>query len=107
MSQALVQPTGTLRVALLGCGVVGTEVAKLLATHADELAARTGIKLEIVGIAVRRLGRDRTATGIDPALFTTTPKSWSRAPTSSSRSSAASSRPERLCCKRCSTAPRS
>ena len=31
-----------LRVALLGCGVVGTEVARLLTTHADDLAARVG-----------------------------------------------------------------
>lgn len=60
-----------LRVALLGCGVVGTEVARLLTQHADELTARAGIGLEIVGVAVRRLGRDRTATGVDAELFTT------------------------------------
>jgi homoserine dehydrogenase len=60
-----------LRVALLGCGVVGTEVARLLTSHADELGARVGAGLEIVGVAVRRLGRDRTATGVDPDLFTT------------------------------------
>ena len=60
-----------LRVALLGCGVVGTEVARLLTTHADELAARSGTRLEIVGVAVRRLGRDRSTTGVDPSLFTT------------------------------------
>ena len=30
----------SLRVALLGCGVVGTEVARLLTTQADDLAAR-------------------------------------------------------------------
>ena len=67
MSQS-VEP---LRVALLGCGVVGTEVARLLTQHADELAARAGAGLQIIGIAVRRLGRDRSATGVDPALFTT------------------------------------
>ncbi len=60
-----------LRVALLGCGVVGTEVARLLTSGADELAARVGAPLELVGVAVRRLGRDRTATGVDPSLFTT------------------------------------
>lgn len=64
-------PGRSLRVALLGCGVVGTEVARLLTVHADELAARSGARLEITGIAVRRLGRDRSATGVDPALFTT------------------------------------
>ncbi len=60
-----------LRVALLGCGVVGTEVARLLNQHGSELAARTGAGLQIVGVAVRRLGRDRSTTGLDPALFTT------------------------------------
>ncbi|WP_373368090.1 homoserine dehydrogenase [Kineococcus rubinsiae] len=58
------------RVALLGCGVVGTEVARLLTSQADELAARVGAPLELVGIAVRRLGRDR-GLGLDPSLFTT------------------------------------
>ncbi len=62
-----VSPLG---VALLGCGVVGSEVARLLADQADELAARVGAPLELRGIAVRRLGRDRDA-GVDPALFTT------------------------------------
>ena len=60
-----------LRVALLGCGVVGSAVARLLTEHADDLAARVGAPLELVGIAVRRAGRDRSATGVDPALFTT------------------------------------
>ncbi|MEZ0166297.1 homoserine dehydrogenase [Kineococcus sp. LSe6-4] len=58
------------KVALLGCGVVGTEVARLLTTQADELAARVGAPLELVGIAVRRLARER-GLGIDPSLFTT------------------------------------
>ncbi|NEN07355.1 homoserine dehydrogenase [Diaminobutyricibacter tongyongensis] len=47
-----------LRVALLGAGSVGSQVAKLLLEHGDELAARVGASLEIVGIAVR----DETAT---------------------------------------------
>ena len=61
----------TLRVAMLGCGVVGSEVARLLTEHADDLAARAGARLELAGIAVRRPGRDRAASGVDPALFTT------------------------------------
>ena len=32
----------TLRVALLGCGVVGSQVARLLREQADDLAVRTG-----------------------------------------------------------------
>ncbi|MFC7550958.1 homoserine dehydrogenase [Plantactinospora sp. GCM10030261] len=59
------------RVALLGCGTVGTEVLRLMHEQADDLAARVGAPLEIAGIAVRRLGRDRGALPVDPALFTT------------------------------------
>jgi homoserine dehydrogenase len=57
-------------VALLGCGVVGTEVARLLTQHCDELAHRVGQPLELAGIAVRRLGRARDLD-VDPDLFTT------------------------------------
>ncbi|MGE9809141.1 MULTISPECIES: homoserine dehydrogenase [unclassified Janibacter] len=60
-----------LRVALLGAGVVGSSVAAMLTKHADDFAARVGVPLEIVGIAVRRPGRDRSNTGVDPELFTT------------------------------------
>lgn len=60
-----------LRVALLGGGVVGGSVARLLTAQADDLAQRIGRPLEIVGIAVRRAGRDRSDLGVDPALFTT------------------------------------
>lgn len=43
-----------LRVALLGCGTVGSEVARLLTEQADEFAARAGAPVELAGIAVRR-----------------------------------------------------
>lgn len=59
------------RIALLGCGVVGSSVARMLVEQADDLAARIGAPLEIVGIAVRRLGKDRSDVPVDPALFTT------------------------------------
>ncbi len=71
-SRAPAQPApAPLRVALLGCGVVGSAVARLLNDHADDLAARVGRPLTLVGIAVRRAGRDRSEIGVDPALFTT------------------------------------
>src|SRR6201992_3919882 len=63
------KPGKVLRVALLGCGVVGTQVARLLAEQADDLAVRTGARLERAGIAVRRLSHPRP--GVDPALLTT------------------------------------
>src|SRR5690606_18305222 len=63
-------PPMAMKVALLGCGVVGAEVVRLLQEQADELAARIGTPVEVGGIAVRRLGRARGA-GLDPELFTT------------------------------------
>jgi len=59
-----------LKVALLGCGVVGSEVARLMTTTAGDLAARIGSGVELSGIAVRRPGRARDLP-VDPALFTT------------------------------------
>jgi homoserine dehydrogenase len=47
----------SLRVALLGCGVVGSAVARLLVEQYDDLAARVGVPLELAGIAVRRPNR--------------------------------------------------
>ena len=64
-----VPPLTPLRVAMLGCGVVGSEVARLIIEQAADLRARVGRSLELVGIAVRRDDRDRP--GIDPELFTT------------------------------------
>ena len=59
-----------LKVALLGCGVVGSEVARLMTTTAADLAARVGAPLELAGIAVRRPNRVRDLP-VDPGLFTT------------------------------------
>ncbi|OEU85690.1 homoserine dehydrogenase [Streptomyces abyssalis] len=61
--------TRPLKVALLGCGVVGSEVARIMTTHADDLAARIGAPVELAGVAVRR--PDRVREGVDPALVTT------------------------------------
>jgi homoserine dehydrogenase len=60
----------SLRVALLGCGVVGSEVARILVEQADDLAARVGAPVELAGVAVRRSQRRRDVP-VDPALFTT------------------------------------
>ncbi|WP_229071312.1 homoserine dehydrogenase [Actinoplanes sp. DH11] len=59
------------RLALLGCGTVGTEVVRLLHEQAEDLTARIGAPLELVGIAVRRPGRERGDLPVDPALLTT------------------------------------
>lgn len=59
-----------LKVALLGCGNVGSQVARILLQDADSLAARTGARLELTGIAVRRLDAPREVP-LPPELFTT------------------------------------
>ena len=57
------------RVALLGCGVVGTEIVRLLDEQSDDLAARVGAPVELAGIAVRR--PDRVRPGVPRDLLTT------------------------------------
>ncbi|HYX61091.1 MAG TPA: homoserine dehydrogenase, partial [Streptosporangiaceae bacterium] len=66
------QTLPTLKVALLGCGVVGTDVARLLTEQADDLALRVGARLELAGIAVRRVAHRRSAV-IDRSLLTADP----------------------------------
>jgi len=57
-------------VGLLGCGVVGSQVVRLLREQAGDFAARVGAPLELAGVAVRRPGRRRLVE-IDPSLLTT------------------------------------
>jgi homoserine dehydrogenase len=62
--------TSSVRVALLGCGNVGSALAELLLTRQDDIAARTGIRLELVAIAVSGADRARPTT-IPGELFGT------------------------------------
>ena len=55
-------------VALLGGGTVGSQVARLILEQSDDLAARIGAPLELVGVAVRDASRSRG--GVPPALIT-------------------------------------
>jgi len=57
-----------IRIALLGCGVVGSQVVRLLEEQADDLAARVGAPLELAGVAVRRPARHQD---LPPDLVTT------------------------------------
>jgi homoserine dehydrogenase len=59
-----------LRVALLGAGSVGSQVARLLLEEGEELASRVGASLELVGIAVRDLDAPRDVD-LPKHLFTT------------------------------------
>ncbi|WP_028270105.1 MULTISPECIES: homoserine dehydrogenase [Arthrobacter] len=60
----------TLKVALLGCGNVGAQVARILIDDAESLAARTGARLELTGIAVRTIDAPRDVE-LPRELFTT------------------------------------
>ena len=59
-----------LKVAMLGCGVVGSEVYRLLVEQAGDLSARAGGSLEVAGIAVSRPGLGRSVE-VDQSLLTT------------------------------------
>lgn len=54
------RPTGTVKVALLGAGTVGAQVAQALLEHAEEFTARVGAPVELAGIAVRDVTARRT-----------------------------------------------
>ena len=68
MSLTPANPDRVITVALIGGGTVGTQVARLLTETADDLRARVGAPVQLTGVAVRNIGRDRP--GIDPALLT-------------------------------------
>ena len=59
-----------LKIAILGGGTVGANVASLLIEHGDELAARVGAGLEVVGVAVRNPDAVRTPS-VPAELITT------------------------------------
>lgn len=59
-----------LKIALLGAGSVGSQVARLLLENRTELAARVGAELDLIGIAVRDLNSPRNA-GVPRELLTT------------------------------------
>ncbi|MGB3437309.1 MAG: homoserine dehydrogenase [Actinophytocola sp.] len=46
-----------IRVAMLGCGTVGSQVMRILHEQGDDLAARIGAPVELTGVAVRRPNR--------------------------------------------------
>lgn len=60
----------SVRIALLGCGVVGSAVAKRLIEQSDELTERVGDRLELVGVAVRDVSKPRPESGVPAELFT-------------------------------------
>jgi homoserine dehydrogenase len=59
-----------LKVAVLGCGSVGSQVVRLLSEQAADLRERVGASVELVGIGVRRLDAARDVQ-IPEGLLTT------------------------------------
>ncbi len=59
-----------LKVAVLGCGSVGSQVVRLLQEQSDDLAARVGAPVELAGVAVRRLDAPREVELPDELLTT-------------------------------------
>ena len=57
-----------MRVAVLGCGNVGGALVALLLNDADAIAARSGVRLELVGVAVGDPSEARP--GVPPELIT-------------------------------------
>jgi len=58
------------RVGLLGCGTVGAATVRLLHEHADDMASRTGCRLQVTRVAVRDPARERDVP-LDGSAFTT------------------------------------
>jgi homoserine dehydrogenase len=57
------------RVGVLGCGNVGAALVQLIGERGDEIAARTGIRLEVARVAVRSLSR-RRPIDLDESVLT-------------------------------------
>lgn len=60
------------KIGLLGCGVVGSAVARILLSDDGALSARAGRPVELVKVAVQTLSKDR-GIDLDPGILTTDP----------------------------------
>jgi homoserine dehydrogenase len=56
------------RVGLLGCGNVGAALVELIRTRSDDIAARTGLALEVARVAVRSVAKERSVALPDGVL---------------------------------------
>jgi homoserine dehydrogenase len=58
------------RVGILGCGNVGGPLVDLIRRQGDEIAARTGVQLEVAAVAVRSASKERSVD-LPPGVLTT------------------------------------
>ena len=59
-------------VGLLGCGIVGSAVTRILEAHGAEISERIGASIEVKKVAVRNLGKERDVP-VPKELFTAEP----------------------------------
>jgi homoserine dehydrogenase len=59
-------------VGMLGCGIVGSAVARTLEAHSSAIADRVGARLEIRKVAVRNVGKERNVP-LSTDIFTSDP----------------------------------
>ena len=62
----------SISIGLLGCGIVGSAVARTLDAHSSEIAERVGAKLEITRVAVRNIAKERDVP-LPKHMFTSDP----------------------------------
>jgi homoserine dehydrogenase len=60
--------TSPVRVGVLGCGNVGAALVGLIASEADAIEARTGLRLEVARVAVRNVSKERSVELADGVL---------------------------------------
>lgn len=58
---SLLTEVPTVRIGVLGCGTVGTQVVRLLLEQSEDFTARVGARLQVTGVAVRSLAIKRDA----------------------------------------------
>jgi homoserine dehydrogenase len=58
------------RVGILGCGNVGGPLVGLIQRHSEDIAARTGVQLEVAAVAVRSASKERSVE-LPPGVLTT------------------------------------
>jgi homoserine dehydrogenase len=63
------QASEPVRVGVLGCGNVGAALVELIRTRADDIAARTGLRLEVARVAVRSTAKERSVD-LPPSVVT-------------------------------------
>lgn len=60
-------------VGMLGCGIVGSAVARMIQAHSEEITERAGASIEIRRVAVRNLAKERDVP-LDREVFTNDPQ---------------------------------